>query len=211
MVPYQLMDAAGPTDVLTSSSKEYLKGIGAPAEASSHGLEIEFHHINEDLSPITLTGGFKSQPTTTCDACPALDYLLVGGPIPDYQLPPKFVEFLQARIKEVKILFTTCTGAMAVAQSGILDGKNVTTNHGAVPLAQKMYPQVKWTKEKQWVIDGKLWTAGGACAGMDMMAHWLVTNYGKAVAEASWAALDYEPRDVDANRVPISGKAVLTF
>ena len=201
MIPYQLLDAAGPADILSSARKEYLKGMGHPAEVYDAGVEIEFHHIGEDLSPLTLTGNYTVQPTTTYDACPPLDYLLVGGPTPDYRLPPSFVQFVQTRAKEVKILFTTCTGGMVVAQTGILDGKNATTNHEAIPIAQKMYPQVKWTKEKQWVIDGNFWTAGGACAGMDMMAHWVLTNYGKEVAKASWAALDYEPRDVNAKRV----------
>ena len=65
-----------------------------------------------------------------------------------------------------------------VAASGILDGIEATTNHGLVPIAQQMQPKVKWTTEKQWVVSegGKFWTAGGACAGMDMMAHWVSTS-----------------------------------
>ena len=67
---------------------------------------------------------------------------------------------------------------MVAAATGVLDGKMATTNHGAVPAAMQFFKEVKWTKD-QWVIDGKFWTAGGACAGMDMMAHWVMENYGK--------------------------------
>jgi hypothetical protein len=45
-IPYQLMDVVGPLDVLSSSSKPYLKGmeaVGVPAEVSDRGTDIEFH------------------------------------------------------------------------------------------------------------------------------------------------------------------------
>lgn len=70
-------------------------------------------------------------------------------------------------------------------------------------MIKQIRPQVKWTDEKQWVVDGKFWTAGGACAGMDMFAHWVMENYDQDVAEAGFAALDYEPRDVNAKLVQL--------
>lgn len=87
--------------------------------------------------------------------------------------------------------------------AGLLNGLNATTNHGAVLMAQQMIPKVKWTGEKQWVIDGKFWTAGGAFAGTDMFAHCVMENYGRDVAEAGYTALDFKPRDVNGNRVPL--------
>ena len=158
------------------------------------------------MEPVTHTAGFKSTPTTTIDKCPKLDYLLIGGPEPSYisGLPAAMATFIRERSEEVKILFTTCSGGMVAAAAGVLTGKNATTNHGVVPIAMQMMPHVKWTADKQWVVDGKCWTAGGACAGMDMMAHWVNENYGSEVAEAGYMALDYEPRDIDGKRVQLS-------
>ena len=208
MVEYQMMDVAGPLDVLSSSSKGYISGIEqASGQTSSSiaekGIEIEFHHIGETLEPVTLTGNFRSQPTTTIDTCPKLDYLLIGGTSLEYRLSPSFVKFLQKRIKDVKILFATCTGGFLLAQAGVIDGRHATTNHEVLPAVEKMYPQVKWAK-RQWVVDGNLWTAGGACAGMDMFAHWVITNYGMDVAKIGFSALDYEPRDINAEKVRLS-------
>ena len=207
MIEYQTLDCAGPLDILSSSSKRYIKGIeeffsGTSPGVWEKGIDIEFHHIGETLDPVTLTGNFRSKPTTTVETCPPLDYLLVGGPSPEYRLPASFAEFLQKRIKEVKVLFTTCTGGMVLAGAGVIDGRNATLNHGALPLVEKMYPQVNWQKQ-QWVIDGNLWTAGGACAGMDMFAHWVLTNYGLDVLRAACMALDYEPRDINKAKVQL--------
>jgi transcriptional regulator GlxA family with amidase domain len=208
LIPFQLLDVAGPLDVLSSSSIRYLKlgeSFGVPSSLVAKGIDIEFHHIGETMDPVTHTGNFKSTPTTTCATCPKLDYLLVGGPEPAYlqNISPVMAAFMRERALEVKTFFTTCSGGMVAAAVGLLDDVNATTNHGVVALAQQLFPKTKWTREKQWVIDGKFWTAGGACAGMDMFAHWVVENYGLDVAEAGFMALDYQPRDVNGKQVPL--------
>lgn len=206
MVPYQIIDVAGPLDVLSSCSKALIKNLEAVGFPGSEGMtekavNIEFHHINETMDPVILTANMRALPTTTCDLCPPLDSLLVGGPDPTkFQLSDRFAEFLRSHVTAGKVLFTSCTGALAVSPSGILDGKNATVNHGVLEMAKKISPNVKWTK-KQWVVDGNIWTAGGACAGMDMMAQWVMQNYGMDVAKLGFHTLDYEPRDVDGNRV----------
>ncbi|KAJ6131768.1 DJ-1 domain InhA-type [Penicillium samsonianum] len=205
MIPFQLTDVAGPLDVLSSSSGPYLRGMGN-LDLAEHGIDIEFHYIGEGMDPVIHSAGFKSQPTTTLSACPKLDYLLIGGPEPNYlkTIPPAIASFVCERADEVKTVFTTCTGGIFASVLGLLDGLNATTNHEVMPLARELAPNVKWTTEKNWVVDGKFWTAGGACVGMDMMAHWVIENYGREVAEAGFAALAYEPRDVDGKQVALT-------
>lgn len=202
MIPYQTLDAIGPLDILSSASKKLIEpfekanlpGIKGMTEKA---IDIEFHHINETLEPLTLTANVRLVPSTTCDTCPELDFLLVGGPDPfAYNLSLRFSEFIQKHVEAGKVLFTTCTGALAVAASGVLDGKNATVNHAFLDMAKQVAPNVKWQK-KQWVVDGNIWTAGGACAGMDMFASWVITNYGMDIARIALGGLDFEPRDVD--------------
>ncbi|KAJ5602356.1 hypothetical protein N7537_005312 [Penicillium hordei] len=208
MIPFQLLDVAGPVDVLSSSSAPYLRGFNN-ADIADRGIDIEFHYIGDGLHPVTHTGSFESRPTTTLSDCPKLDYLLIGGPSPDYikDIPPAIAGFVRERANEVKTVFTTCTGGLFASMLGLLDGLNATTNHEAIGMAREFAPNVKWTAEKNWIIDGKFWTAGGACAGMDMMAHWVMENYDKDIAEAGFAALAYEPRDVDGKQVVLTKHA----
>jgi transcriptional regulator GlxA family with amidase domain len=216
MFPFQLVDCAMPLDVLSSSSKPYIAGMhelgGYPSHVADKAIDIEFHYIGaSSLDPIVHTAGFRSVPSVTCGDCPKLDYLLIGGPDPKYiaTMPKEFIKFMQERVKEVKTIFTTCTGGMIAAASGILDGIEATTNHDAVAVAQKMMPNVKWTKAKQWVVSegGKFWTAGGACAGMDMFAHWVIENYGMEVAMCGFRALDYHPRGLDKQLIKLPSMA----
>ena len=204
MIEYQVLDVAGPVEILASCSRAYHRSLEAnqflPPGSADKAIDIEFLYIGEqNLDPVLLTGNCRVVPTTTCDACPPLDFLLVGGPDPFKRIPERFCEFLRAHVETGKTLFATCTGAMAVAESGVLDGRNATANHGVVPMAKKVHPAVKWTADAQWVVDGPFWTAGGACAGMDMMAHWVVENYGVELAKVGCSFLDFQPRDVRGN------------
>ncbi|MCJ1313958.1 hypothetical protein MMC25_007638 [Agyrium rufum] len=200
-IPFQMLDVVGPLDILLSSTKSNLKFAEQIDENASdfgdRGYDIEIHYIGATMEPVAATGDCKIQPSTTCATCPKLDYLLVGGPLPDFflNIPPVYAEFMRDRAEELKAFFTTCTGGMVVAMTGLLDGKTATTNHQILPMAKKLKPEVNWVAE-QWVVDGKFWTAGGACAGMDMFAHWIKENHGQDIGEAGWATLDYEPRDI---------------
>ncbi|KAF4634786.1 hypothetical protein G7Y89_g3312 [Cudoniella acicularis] len=209
MVPYQTIDAAGPTDILFCCSRALISqyenaSLPGFSGLSEKAIPIEFHYINETLDPVTLSSNFKALPSTTCDDCPPLDYLLIGGPdMLTFQLSPRFEKFIQEHVKAGKGIFTTCTGGFAIASSGVLDGKRATTNHGALEMAMQAVPNVKWVKE-QWVQEGNIWTAGGACAGMDMMAHWVVENYGMEIAKIAFGLLDFQPRDVQRKLIDLS-------
>lgn len=209
MVPYQTLDVAAPLDVLSSCSKELVKdleafGVPAAVGMTEKAIDIQFHHINETMEPVTLTAATKVLPTTTLEDCPDLDYLLIGGPdTSTYKLSEAFTEFIRKHVEAGKGLFATCTGAFAISSSGVLDGKNATTNHVLVDFAKKMSPNVKWTKEKRWVVDGNFWTAGGAMAGMDMMTHWVTQNYSMELVKLAFEVLDYHPRDVNGALVPL--------
>ena len=227
MIPFQLTDVAGPIEVLSSTSIPYLKSFqpvaGYPLSLAESGVDIEFHYVGETLDPITSTAACRLVPSATLADCPPLDYLLIGGPEPEFflKLPKVWADFIREKAKDsrVKTIFTTCTGGMVAGAAGVLDGLNATTNHQCLPLAKQVQPSVKWTRETQWVEDGKFITAGGACAGMDseygmvnarsgltssaVMADWVLKHYGQEVAELGFAALDYEPRDMRGRLVPL--------
>ena len=96
-----------------------------------------------------------------------------------------YVDLIKRHAAAGKLIFTTCTGASALATTGVLDGKNATVNHVEFNYVKRTFPKVKWSKEKQWVVDDNIWTAGGAVAGMDMLAHWCVLVEYRVLFETS--------------------------
>ena len=199
---FQALDVIGPIDVFNSCSKEYLQMcepmMEVNADAMSRARDFNFHFIGLNQDPVTIARKLSFLPTTTVEECPELDILLLGGPDPStFELDPKYAEFIRRHVAAGKLLLTTCTGAMLAAQAGVLDGKNATINHGAVSFMKQKFPNVKWTDEKKWIIDGNIWTSGGAVAGMDMCAQWIIENSGFDVLTLGASLLDYEPRDID--------------
>ncbi|CAG9998781.1 unnamed protein product [Clonostachys byssicola] len=198
--PYQAIDTVGPLDVLSSGSKlvsEFLRVYGPVDEvAAKKAPEVEFHHIGVSKEPVPLTAGFLVVPTVTIEDAPELDILLIGGPVPDgFELDPKYAQFIRQHVAAGKLLWTNCTGAFVAASAGVLDGKRATINNVEFEWVKKRFPAVNWTKETKWVVDGNIWTAAGAVAGMDMVTHWLKEQYGPEVHRLSTMGLDFEPRD----------------
>lgn len=200
---YQAIDVIGPLDLLNSGSKPLLKALRTfmPISDSllSRAPEFIFHHIGLTLDPVTLlTSNLVIQPTTTVHDCPELDYLLVGGPsLEHFSTPPEIAAFIRKHVAAGKTVFSNCTGAGVLAAAGVLDGKQATVNNIEYQWLKERYPKVRWTKEKKWVVDGKIWTGSGAAAGMDMFACWMREEFGMDVMVLATMGLDYEPRDVD--------------
>lgn len=201
--PYQAIDVIGPLDVLSSGADVTARLLNKFGPVSDEVLtkapEFSFHHIGVDLSPVQLTAGLFLVPTCTVDDAPEdLDILIVGGPDPlSFELHPRFVDFVRAHVAAGKLLFTNCTGAFVVAQTGVLDGKTATVNNAEYEWVKKHFPKVNWTRETKWVVDGNIWTASGAVTGMDMVAHWFKETYGNEVMTFSTMGLDFEPRDIN--------------
>lgn len=199
---YQPTDVLGPYDLLMNSSKPFLAmNVEQPVSQSTIDAapEFVFHHIGIDPEPLQLMcAGLRIQRTVSIEEAPELDILVIGGPDPrGFKFAKPYADFIKRHVEAGKLLFTTCTGALALASTGLLDGKNATVNNGVFRQAKQEYPKVTWSREKKWVVDGNIWTGSGAIAGMDMFAHWIQQNFGLEVLRAGALTLDYEPRDID--------------
>ena len=163
----QLSDIAC-LDILGNLSTLAVTALGpaAPRNLQENAIDITFHYISSSLDPAFMTPSLHAMPTTTYDTVPRdLDLLIIGGPLPSHR-PDAANRFMKEAVgeKKIKTVLTTCTGSMWLAFSGVLDGKQATTNRLFLPLARQMYPNVEWL-DQRWVVDGNIWTSGGAAAG----------------------------------------------
>lgn len=173
MEAVQASDIMG-ADILGNLSAEYLESVAQIMSNSEdfrqHARDMEFHWIATTLDPARMTPGMRIVPTTTYDTCPRdLDILLIGGPLPSHR-PPQADKFMKEAWPRTKTVMTTCIGATWLAGTGLLDGHRATTNRCVLSVAKQMFPKVDWV-DQRWVVDcdDKLWTSGGAGAGIDMI------------------------------------------
>lgn len=169
----QMLDLAG-LDMLGAHTPEIL-AISIELDHAfkpllAHATPMEFLYISSSLETSWMTPKTLVQPTHTYENAPRdLDILLIGGPNPA-TVAPASLEFLKEASLKTKVIMTTCTGAMWLARSGVLDGKKATTNRAMIPRAVALIPQVEWV-DQRWVVEkgnfegAEIWTAGGAGCG----------------------------------------------
>ncbi|KAF9891349.1 hypothetical protein FE257_004204 [Aspergillus nanangensis] len=176
---FQALDAFGPLDVLNTLSW-------------SHPLTISL--LSSSLSPVTTQNplvpgstGQKILPTHTFADAPPLDALIVPGGFGTRLVttPPiqDAIAYVRTVYPSLKYLITVCTGSLLTARTGILDGKQATTNKKAFREIERQFPQVQWVARARWVVDGNIWTASGVSAGIDVALAWVAEVWGEQVAD----------------------------
>jgi transcriptional regulator GlxA family with amidase domain len=102
----------------------------------------------------------------------------------------ELLEWLRAVDRSTKWTTSVCTGSLLLGAAGLLQGKRATTNwilldalreFGAEPVGGR------------FVEDGKVVTAAGVTAGIDMALHLVAREVGPEVAQAVQLGIEYDP------------------
>ena len=86
---------------------------------------------------------------------------------------------------------SVCTGALVLAAAGILDGLEATTHWAAFDLLAEHGAR---PVERRFVEQGKIITAAGVSAGIDMALHLAARIAGPEVAQAIQLGIEYDPQ-----------------
>lgn len=79
-------------------------------------------------------------------------------------------------------LVALCTGAFALAATGLLDGRRATTHWMYAERLHKRHPRVVLDPDVLYVVDDRLMTSAGTAAGIDLCLHIVATDHGVDVA-----------------------------
>jgi protein-S-isoprenylcysteine O-methyltransferase Ste14/putative intracellular protease/amidase len=103
------------------------------------------------------------------------------------------VEWVTRQSHGHALLFSWCTGAEVLAESGAIDGKAATAHWGDIDRLQRVYPRVHWQRGVRYVDAGTLLTTAGLTAGVDATMHLLARRHGAALATRVAEALHLPP------------------
>lgn len=78
------------------------------------------------------------------------------------------ISLLRAGARRARRVVSVCTGALVLAEAGLLTGKRATTHWSRVQDFAASYPDAKLEPDAIFVRDGKIWTSAGVTAGMDL-------------------------------------------
>ena len=164
---------------------------------------IDVHTISQRVGALRsqTTAGMPFYATSSyADAAKAglaIDVLLIPGGAPQYieavVADKDFLEYVRRAAENATYVLSVCTGARILAATGLLDGRQATTNKSLFGYVQHARPQVHWRDTARWVVDGKYWTSSGITAGMDMTWGFLQHAYGQQVADLIAVFLETNP------------------
>lgn len=169
----QLLDVAGPLDVFAQANVE--------AARNAYALRV----VACEPGPIHSSSGVRLLPDMVAGgSAQAFDTLLVAG-APDaarMTLNTSLLRWLRASAGKARRYGSVCTGAFALAATGLLDGHRVTTHWAAAHDLAQRFPAVRVEEDALYVRDGKLRTAAGVTAGLDLALTLVEEDLGREVA-----------------------------
>ena len=99
-------------------------------------------------------------------------------------LPGSVVEALRAADRRGARLFSVCSGAFALAEAGLLDGRRATTHWTHARRLALQYPGVSVDENVLYVEDGNILTSAGTASGIDASLYLIRQEFGVKAAAA---------------------------
>ena len=178
----EVLDFAGPYEVFSLATK---------------GKEkiFEVQTVSETGEVISARNGLKIVPDLIFKDELIFDILIVPGGYGAEEIEiknPTMIEWIKLQQKKVEILASVCTGALLLAEAGILDNKKATTHWMDYDRLEKEYPRVEVVRGVKFVDEGHIVTSGGISAGINMSFHIIKRLFGAKVVKDLAKRMEYD-------------------
>ena len=97
-------------------------------------------------------------------------------------VPAEILKALRAAIARGTRVASICTGALVLAQTGVLDGRRATTHWRCASELARRYPAIEVDPNVLYVDEGNVLTSAGAAAGLDLCLHIVRNDLGAEAA-----------------------------
>lgn len=170
----QLLDVSGPLDVFAQANAQ----LGTEA----YKLRV----LATEPGDIRSSSGVRIVPDQVIGQKidEKIDTLLIAGApdAPDVLLKEVTVRWLHHILPRVGRYGSVCTGTFVLAKAGLLNGRKVTTHWAVAERLEKMFPTITVDADAIHVRDGRLRTAAGVTAGLDLALALVEEDFGRDLA-----------------------------
>lgn len=192
----ELLDLTGPLSVLTTANEILKHNAYDCVTAAPGGLPFRGPQgalqMAADQALENLTG--------------PIDTIFVpGGLVALRARAPAVVEGLARLGPHARRVASVCTGALFLAEAGLLAERRATTHWSACSRLQRLAPSCQVDREAVYVEDGPIWTSAGASAGIDLTVALVEKDHGQEVAQevAKWLVMYVRRSSVEAQLSPV--------
>jgi len=182
--------------VLLSDPTTEVFDFMVPYEMFAMTKSYNVYAVAPDKNMKTLSGGLDLMPHYSFDE---LDRLL--GKSPDLIVIPAMPMVDQAKYKPVREwilkhssteLLSICAGGLNLADTGLLRGKEATTDWKSFEYHEvEKYPGVTWKRDMRYVADGNIVTSAAITSGIDAVLYVISQQLGEPMAEKIAKEMNY--------------------
>lgn len=178
----EVLDFAGPFEVFNVTGE-----LNKPAPFNVFTVGLEEY-------PIEARGKLSITPDWSLETTPPLDILIIPGGRGTRPLMQngELMDWLKEQAPKVERLLSVCTGALLLGKAGLLNKLDATTHHGAFDELRAISPNINVVEDKRYVDNGKIITAGGISAGIDMSLYVVRQLLGDTVLAKTLKEMEYE-------------------
>ncbi|NEC26338.1 helix-turn-helix domain-containing protein [Streptomyces sp. SID8111] len=152
----QSLDVTGPVEVFAGAERQ---------RPGSYRLLT----ASPDGAPVRTSSGLTLAADHALDDAPAPHTLLVpGGPGTRHRPDPALLAWLRRHGPRAERLVSVCSGALLLAEAGLLEGRRATTHWSLCGKLARDHPGVEVDPDPIFVRDGHLATSAGVTAGIDL-------------------------------------------
>ena len=177
----QALDIVGPVDSFSIASAHLA------SERHDSGPAYEVLVLGPSRCAFVAESGIVIRPHRALEAAPPLDTVIVPGGRA-LRLQPatnaRIAHWLKARAPDIRRVASVCTGIYALAPTGLLDGRRVTTHWRFTGELARLFPKVRVDPDALFIKDGQFYTSAGITAGIDLALALIEEDYGTQIALA---------------------------
>ena len=175
----QALDVVGPVDAFSLASRR-LASERPGGERAYQALVL-----GPCRRAFVAESGIVIRPHRALDAAPPLDTVIIAGGR-GLRLRPELIarvaQWLKARARGIRRVASVCTGIYALAPTGLLDGRCVTTHWRFTGEIAQRFPKLRVDPNALFIKDGPFYTSAGITAGIDLALALIEEDYGPQVA-----------------------------
>lgn len=180
----EVLDFAGPFEVFTATDE------------LSRGESFRVFTVTPDGQAVRSANGLRVLPDHAMAAAPLCDILVIPGGVGTRALlkDDGVLDWIARTAPKAELVMSVCTGSLLLGKLGLLDGLTVTTHHEVVALLEKVAPRATVVRNQRFADHGRICTAAGVSAGIDLAFHVVSRLLGDEVAQRTADYIEYERR-----------------
>ncbi len=172
-----------------------LDAIG-PYEVLRFMPDCEVRFVSEKPGPVVMDSGVLVLGAThSYEETPKPDIVLVPGSeasTATAMADQKLVQWVKLTHESSRFTLSVCSGALILCAAGVLEGHPATT-HWIAQSRLSMFGAIP-NRDQRIVRSGKIMTAAGVSAGLDLGLYVVAEIYGRERAERIQLLIEYDPQ-----------------